>query len=376
MTSYKITAQTEGDSAEVLIYDVISSDGWSGITARGLIRDVQQFKGKRLNVRINSIGGDVVEGNAIYNFLKGRGNVHTYVDGIAASMGSILMLAGETVTIAKNAMVMIHNLSADPGSRTPDELRKAAAVADKFNDGLVATYVEETGQDEKQVRKWMDEEKWFTASEAKEFGFVDEISGAIALAAIDQTSLSRFRRVPEALGGKPAAQQNNTKERPSYMEKLLAALVAAGLLPTAKLEDAEAADIFKAEWKKQTDARAEDAGKIKALEGKVEAARKSQAEAYVGAAVKAGKIKDDAALKGRWVTAYLADEAGTQAMLDGMEAKAPSKGAPPVPETGNEGDKSTEDTLRAELQNEQDPVKRGELARKLRDARGHKNLFA
>jgi ATP-dependent Clp protease, protease subunit len=373
MKWYNLTAKADSDTVEVFIYDLIGNFGWGdGLSARQLIRDLQQYRDKKLLMRIDSLGGAVQDGITIYNYLKGRGNVEGQIDGWCASIATIVALACDKVTMAKNSIFMIHNLSGLVQG-TPEQIRKYADDADKINDQLVSTYVDETGVDEKQVKKWMDEEKYFTAEEAKEHGFIDEIAGTTTLKNLTASALSRFRSVPVALGGKPAPQN---EEKDKAMTKLLAALVAAGLLPHAKLEDDDAAEIFRAEFKKRQDADTENAKTIKDLEAKITASRKGQAESFVNAAAKSGRIKDDAALKGRWVEAYLKDEEGTKAMLESVEAKK-TAGAPPVPEDGNDdSSKSDLEKLAAKLSAETDPTKRGLIAREMRDARGHKNLFA
>src|SRR3954469_2359119 len=102
---YSIVAKS-ADEADVMIYDII---GWE-TTAKQFVTDLKALDAKTINLRINSPGGDVFEGVAIYTALKEHpAKVITHVDGLAASMASIIMLAGDEVHIAKNAFVMIHN---------------------------------------------------------------------------------------------------------------------------------------------------------------------------------------------------------------------------------------------------------------------------
>src|SRR5690606_16131928 len=95
--AYRITAQAD-DRAEILIYDEIGADPWmgTGISAEQFVRDLQAIKAPRIDVRINSVGGSVFEGNAIYNALaRHPAHVDVYIDGIAASIASVIAMAGD-----------------------------------------------------------------------------------------------------------------------------------------------------------------------------------------------------------------------------------------------------------------------------------------
>lgn len=188
---YRINAKS-AEEAEVFIYEEI---GYWGVTADAFVKDLQKIDAKTITLRLNTPGGSVFDGVAIYNALLNHpATVNSHIDGLAASMGSIIALAGDTVHMAKNASYMIHN----PWSIAIGDaasMRKEADVLDKIAGTLVSTYADKTGKDEEEIRKMMDDETWLTAEEAKEHGFVDVITGEKKQKA--SFDLSVFSKVPE-----------------------------------------------------------------------------------------------------------------------------------------------------------------------------------
>lgn len=185
------------DAADILIYDAIGADPWTGegCSAARFRDDLAALpSGAALNVRINSMGGEVFDGLAMYQALKDwSGDVTVYVDGIAASIASVIAMAGKRVIMAAPAMLMIHDpWGAALGNAA--ELRKMAGVMDKVADSLAAAYVARTGRDVADIRAEMAAETWFSADEAVALGFADSITrGAVVQARHD---LSRFRSFP------------------------------------------------------------------------------------------------------------------------------------------------------------------------------------
>jgi ATP-dependent Clp endopeptidase proteolytic subunit ClpP len=201
---YSIENKT--DHAEVMIYDEI---GIWGIEASQMVKEIKAITAKKITARLNTPGGSVFDGIAIANAFKDHpAEVDMHVDALAASIGSIIALAGDSVKMAKNAYFMIHN---PWGLAIGDsaEMRKYADLLDKITGTLSETYTDRTGESAEQVKQWMDEETWFTAQEALDAGFVDEITGDTgAKAAFD---LSFFAKTPENLkneGGNPSIPTN------------------------------------------------------------------------------------------------------------------------------------------------------------------------
>jgi ATP-dependent Clp protease protease subunit len=194
----QFSMKAAGDSAEILIYEMIGQDFWSGegVTAKGFADQLKALGDvKTINVRINSPGGDVFDGVAIYNQLANHpAIVNVAIDGLAASIASIIALAGDKITIAENALMMIHNPWSFAIGEAGD-MRKMADTLDKIRGTLLGTYAARTGIDEKKLGMMMDEETWMDGKEAVKLGFADEVSEAKKIAA--KFDLSCFNKAPQ-----------------------------------------------------------------------------------------------------------------------------------------------------------------------------------
>lgn len=182
-------AQTE---AELFIYDEIG--GW-GVHANELLAELKALPESvdTLHLRINSPGGSVIQGNVIYNALKRLDKtIITHIDGMAASMASVIALAGSRVHMAANALYMIHNPWTMIAGEA-DDLRKEADLLDKIKDTILNAY-DRANYDRAELGELMDAETWFTATEAWEAGFIDEIEGEqkAAAKALDFKLVEKF----------------------------------------------------------------------------------------------------------------------------------------------------------------------------------------
>jgi ATP-dependent Clp endopeptidase proteolytic subunit ClpP len=201
-TWFHIKAKAEAE-ADVFLYDEI---GGFGVNARDFISEIRASGAKKINLRINSPGGSVFDGLAIYNFLKEQ-DVTVQVDGLAASIASIIAMAGKEVRIASNGFLMIHNPWGGAMGDS-EEMRQTADLLDKIRDSLVGTYAKKTGKDAETIKRWMDEETWFSAEEAKENGFVDTITDEVAFSA----SVRSFKKAPAILN-KPSTTAPDAAKR-------------------------------------------------------------------------------------------------------------------------------------------------------------------
>jgi ATP-dependent protease ClpP protease subunit len=170
--------------AEILIYDVIGEEFLGeGVSAKAFIQDLRPLRNSDIHLRINSPGGDVFDGTAIYNALLGHsGRVRVTIDGLAASIASVVAMAGRTVTMPENAMMMVH----DPWTMVlgnARELRSTADVLDKAALGIVGAYQRKSGRSSEEIAGLMSDETWMTGAEALELGFADQVSKPVALAA-------------------------------------------------------------------------------------------------------------------------------------------------------------------------------------------------
>jgi ATP-dependent protease ClpP protease subunit len=213
---YKFIAKTK-EAAELLIYEQIGKDWWSGegVGAKQFAEDLKALgEITELDVRLNSPGGDVFDGNAIYNILRQHKAKKTvFIDGIAASIASVIAMAGDRILIPENAMIMIH----DPSSLAwgnADDMRKMGETLDKIKTGMVAAYTRKTKRSEAEVGRWMSEETWFTADEAKQYGFADELLEPVQMAASFDLAKLRFKHVPTALVLAPSGDGQDQDQDP------------------------------------------------------------------------------------------------------------------------------------------------------------------
>lgn len=189
---YNIKAEASSKSADVYIFDEI---GTFGLTAQSFIEEIKSYKDTPMSLHINCVGGDVFEGMAIYNVLKKRtARTTVYIEGIAASMGSVIALAGDEVIMAENSLFMIHNAwGGAMGEAT--EIRKTAALLDKISGEIADIYTKKTNLPYNRVKEMMDEETWLSADEAYNLGFIDSISDAIKVAA--KYDVSKFKNITD-----------------------------------------------------------------------------------------------------------------------------------------------------------------------------------
>jgi ATP-dependent Clp endopeptidase proteolytic subunit ClpP len=176
------------DAKDIFIYDMI---GGGGVTAKQIVNELSKAGNNTpINLRINSAGGDVFEGIAIYNSLKKHNaTINVEVEGLAASMASVIMLAGDTITASENSLIMIHNPSVGIQGESKD-LTKKAELLDKIKDQMVGIYSSRTGMDSEQVVQMMDSETWLTANEALEVGLVTNVGESIKVSAVNETIFS------------------------------------------------------------------------------------------------------------------------------------------------------------------------------------------
>jgi ATP-dependent Clp endopeptidase proteolytic subunit ClpP len=166
-------AAAEGDKpVEILLYDEI---GFWGVTAKDFVLALAQAGDGPITLRINSPGGDVFDGLAIYNALRARTSpVNVVVDGLAASAASFIAMAGTTLTMAEQSMLMIHNAwGIVIGDR--NDMLETAAVMEKIDGQLASIYATKSGKPAGDISTMMDAETWFTSSEAKAAGMCDAI---------------------------------------------------------------------------------------------------------------------------------------------------------------------------------------------------------
>ncbi|MCF7979391.1 MAG: ATP-dependent Clp protease proteolytic subunit [Chromatiaceae bacterium] len=195
----------------ILLYSEIKA----GDAAR--FRDQLAKAGPEPTVRINSPGGSVFEGLAITNAIQAHGKVRIIIDGLAASIASLIACAGRRVEMAENALFMLHQPWTNSGG-TADDLRRDAAALDQAAKSLVVGYASKSKKPAAEITALMAAETWLTADEALAEGFVDVISAAPAMAA--HFDLTRFQNIPD----KVRNMTTDTTEAPSNITELKAGI--------------------------------------------------------------------------------------------------------------------------------------------------------
>jgi ATP-dependent Clp endopeptidase proteolytic subunit ClpP len=240
---YALSAKAAQLETEVTIFDEI---GGFGVSADQFIADLQKIPADhKILLRIHSPGGEVFDGNAIATALSRRGNVEVQIEGIAASMATLISLAGSPVKMAQNGFYMIHNpWGAAMGDA--EELRKQAELLDRIRANMVNAYSAKSGQSPEQIGQWMDAETWFTADEAQAAGFVDEVTDRLDLAASATrfTRLAKFRHAPASLLT-PTPERMTENENPEApLEEIPAATVVSESAPVEQPAEEPATEIL------------------------------------------------------------------------------------------------------------------------------------
>ncbi|MCW2900997.1 MAG: peptidase ClpP [Streptosporangiaceae bacterium] len=190
---YRIKAQA-GQPTVIHVFDEI---GYFGVTAKDFVTDLADIKGD-LDVRLNTPGGEVFDGIAIYNALKNHdGLVRITVDSLAASIGSVIAMAADpgNLIVAKTASMMIHD-GFGMGIGNASDLRQLADLLDKTSDNIASIYADRTGQPAAQWREAMLAETWYVGQEAVDAGLADFVQGADPPDPDDGWDLSVFARRP------------------------------------------------------------------------------------------------------------------------------------------------------------------------------------
>lgn len=188
----------EDQTADVYIYDEIG--GW-GISARRFTEDLISLGNlSHINLHIHSPGGEVFDGIAIYNQLKNHSaTITVYIDGLAASMASVIAMVGDTVIMPKNAMMMIHKPWGVSWGDAND-MREYADLLDKLENVLIPAYVAKTGKTTEEITAMLEQETWLDGDECVEHGFADKVIEPVkAMASLTSKRIEEFSSMPSAI---------------------------------------------------------------------------------------------------------------------------------------------------------------------------------
>jgi ATP-dependent protease ClpP protease subunit len=227
--------RAEGGVTRIDVYDDIGADGYGGgLTSKDFAQRLAGLKGP-LQVNINSAGGDVFQGIAIGNALRDhKGRVKTVVDGVAASIASVIVQAGDEREMAPGSMLMAHDAF---GFCVGDasEMSRTAQALDKVSNVLAGVYAERSGRGTPASwREVMRAETWYTDREAVTAGLADRVGAgtAVAPAGLDLAAFTgvpgriaaQLRTLPRPPGSHRAATRGGTEPTPEMLEQLRAAL--------------------------------------------------------------------------------------------------------------------------------------------------------
>lgn len=248
-----IKAATTDDNT-ISVFDVIGQDYWGeGITAKRIAGALRAMNGADVTVNINSPGGDMFEGLAIYNLLREyEGHVTVKVLGIAASAASIIAMAGDDIHIGRGAFLMIHNCWLYAMGNRHDFAELAQSL-EPFDTAMADIYAARSGLDIAAVQKLMDAESYIGGSDAVAKGLADSLLSADAVSDGDESPAAALRKLDALLAktntprserrklikaltgntpgavtdpdGKPGAAEDIKPETLNSLESALAALV-------------------------------------------------------------------------------------------------------------------------------------------------------
>lgn len=220
--------ETAGRETNLYIYGDITSWEWteSDVSSYTLSKTLEELDADIINVYINSYGGEVAEGLAIYNALKRhKAKVKTVCDGFACSIASVIFMAGDDRVMNNASLLMVHN-AWTRAEGNAQGLRKTADDLDKITQASVNVYLEQVTIGEEELKAMLDAETWVTPMEALEKGFATEITGApLNFAAPSQSA--RREVYAKLTASRPVAPKNPEKlqEKENIPLKLIAALL-------------------------------------------------------------------------------------------------------------------------------------------------------
>lgn len=203
----------DGDTPKIYIYEQIGEDFWGdGVGAKQFVKDLDKLDAKAIDLHINSPGGNVFDGFAIYNALIAhKATINVKIDGIAASISSVVAMSGNEIEMPENAMLMMH----DPSGLvvgTAEDMTKMATALDKIKLGLVSAYRNKSGLDDNKIIQMLTDETWLTAAEAVENGLADKMTDKINIqACADMQFFNRvFKKMPDIFNkSEPPAKLTN-----------------------------------------------------------------------------------------------------------------------------------------------------------------------
>lgn len=240
---FRMLASNNGE-ADIFIYEEI---GYWGVTAKQFVNDLKALgEVSHINLHINSPGGDVFDGIAIFNALKNHGAAITvHIDGLAASMASVIAMVGNPVIMPENTMMMIHKPWGFAGGDAND-MRDYADLLDKVESVLIPAYAQKTGKTTEEIAAMLEDETWMDGNECVALGFADQVTPSLqAMACIQSKRIEEFEKMPNSIRNMITPPRNSTQREQVTTQTAPA--------PTVAGEDAIRAQV-KAEQKARVNA--------------------------------------------------------------------------------------------------------------------------
>lgn len=201
---------SNNNAAEIYIYDEI---GYWGVTAKQFVNDLKALgEVSHINLHINSPGGDVFDGIAIFNALKHHGaSITVHIDGLAASMASVIAMVGNPVIMPENTMMMIHKPWGFAGGDAND-MRDYADLLDKVESVLIPAYAQKTGKTTEEIAAMLEDETWMDGNECVSLGFADQVTPSLqAMACIHSKRIEEFEKMPNSIRNMITPPRNSTQ---------------------------------------------------------------------------------------------------------------------------------------------------------------------
>jgi ATP-dependent Clp endopeptidase proteolytic subunit ClpP len=230
-SSWYAVQKVKDTEAEIAIYDEI---GLFGVTAKEFTSELKSLGNRRILLRIHSPGGEIFDGQVVFNALRRHpGGVDVAIDGLAASMASVIAMVGEKRSMAENAMMMIHNPWTVSFGEAED-MRKSADLLDKLKENIISAYAGRTGIKREELGAMMDEETWMTAKEAKDFGFITDITERLNVYnSFERFDISQFSKRPRNFMSK------KSESKPEVIADVPAVIEASSEIPEIELSAEE-----------------------------------------------------------------------------------------------------------------------------------------
>ena len=366
--------------ADVFVLDEI---GGFGVSARQFIQDLAQIDADVINLQIDSPGGSITDGIAIYNFLRShKAQVDVYINGMAGSIASIVILAGDNVYIPENAFVFTH-LPMLSQLQMPNrkDLEEGIESLEKFEDVLANIYIKHTGAKEAQVREWMENDTYFFGQDAVDAGFATQVVDKIEMVAqYDPTQYAFYKSLPQSEGGEEVTNKTEVTMDEQIQEEVAEKVEAVAeaeitVEATVEVESAESSEDLasEADFAESTEECDCEDGECEIDEEDVldlEDIIAYEEQRKAGILEVSEKYNANGSLNAQVIEA-LAGDASIESFKDTVLevlAKAP-RSAKLENNVNNNNKDSNVDNIRAQLAECKDPIQKGALARQLREIR-------